>query len=113
MDNVMQGYDLDAAVRQIGKANGNSAKVAPVAAAAFARRAIEADMRYMHETGVLDDDGLMGEGEYDEDDAFEALFAEMTDGLEDDGEIGRIAQMLDAYMEARQDFMEENGLADD
>ncbi len=113
MDNVMQGYDLDAAVRQIGKAIGKAAKTAPDAAAAFARRAIEADMRYMHETGVLDDDGLMGEGEYDEDDAFEALFAEMTDGLEDDGEIGRIAQMLDAYMEARQDFMEENGLADD
>ncbi len=113
MDNVMQGYDLDAAVRQIGKAIGKAAKTAPDAAVAFARRAIEADMRYMHETGVLDDDGLMGEGEYDEDDAFEALFAEMTDGLEDDGEIGRIAQMLDAYMEARQDFMEENGLADD
>lgn len=113
MDNVMQGYDLDAAVRQIGKAIGKAAKSAPDAAAAFARRAIEADMRYMHETGVLDDDGLMGDGEYDEDDAFEALFAEMTDGLEDDGEIGRIAQMLDAYMEARQDFMEENGLADD
>ena len=113
MDNVMQGYDLDAAVRQIGKAIGKAAKAAPDAAAAFARRAIEADMHYMHETGVLDDDGLMGEGEYDEDDAVEALFAEMTDGLEDDGEIGRIAQMLDAYMEARQDFMEENGLADD
>ena len=93
MDNVMQGYDLDAAVRQIGKAIGKAAKAAPDAAAAFARRAIEADMRYMHETG--------------------ALFAEMTDGLEDDGEIGKIAQMLDAYMEARQDFMEENGLADD
>ena len=68
------------------------------------------------ETGVAlidSEKGLLGEGEYDEDDAFEALFAEMTDGLEDDGEIGRIAQMLDAYMEARQDFMEENGLADD
>ena len=113
MDNVMQGYDLDAAVCQIGKAIGKAAKTAPDAAAAFARRAIEADMRYMHETGVLDDDGLMGEGEYDEDDAFEALFAEMTDGLEDDGEIGKIAQMLDAYMEARQNLMEENGLADD
>ena len=113
MDNVMQGYDLDAAVCQIGKAIGKAAKAAPDAAVAFARRAIEADMRYMHETGVLDDEGLMGDGEYDEDDAFEALFAEMTDGLEDDGEIGRIAQMLDAYMEARQDFMEENGLADD
>ena len=104
MENMMQGYDLDAAIRQIGRAIGKAAKAAPDAAAAFARRAIEADMRYMHETGVLDDDGLMGEGEYDEDDAFEALFAEMTDGLEDDGEIGRIAQMLDAYMEARQDF---------
>ena len=113
MDNVMQGYDLDAAVRQISKAIGKAAKAAPDAAAAFARRAIEADMRYMHETGVLDDEGLMGDGEYDEDDAFEALFAEMTDGLEDDGEIGKIAQMLDAYMEARPDFMEENGLADD
>lgn len=113
MDNVMQGYDLDAAVCQIGKAIGKAARTAPDAAAAFARRVIEADMRYMHETGVLDDDGLMGEGEYDADDAFEALFAEMTDGLEDDGEIGRIAQMLDAYMEARQNFMEENGLADD
>lgn len=113
MSDVMQGYDMEAAVSQIGKAICKAAKAAPDTAAAFARRAIEADMRYMHETGVLDDDGLMGEGEYDEDDAFEALFAEMTDGLEDDGEIGRIAQMLDAYMEARQNFMEENGLADD
>lgn len=113
MDNVMQGYDLDAAVCQIGKAIGKAAKTAPDAAAAFARRVIEADMRYMHETGVLDDDGLMGEGEYDEDDAFEALFAEMTDGLEDDGEIGKIAQMLDAYMDAQQDFMEASGLTDD
>ena len=113
MDNVMQGYDLDAAVRQIGKAIGKAAKAAPDAAAAFARRAIEADMRYMHETGVLDDDGLMGDGEYDEDDAFEALFAALTDGVEDDGEIGKIAQMLDAYMDAQQDFMEASGLTDD
>ena len=37
MDNVMQGYDLDAAVRQIGKAIGKAAKTAPDAAAAFAR----------------------------------------------------------------------------
>lgn len=35
----------------------------------------------------------MGDGEYDEDDAFEALFAALTDRVEDDGEIGKIAQM--------------------
>ena len=109
----MQGYVMEAAVSQIGKAICKAAKAAPDTAAAFARRAIEADMRYMHETGVLDDEGLMGDGEYDEDDAFEALFAALTDGVEDDGEIGKIAQMLDAYMDAQQDFMEASGLTDD
>ena len=113
MSEIMQGYDMEAAVRQIGKAIGKAAKTAPDAAAAFARRAIEADMRYMHAMDVLDDDGLMGDGEYDEDDAFEALFTELTDGVADDDEIGRIAQMLDAYMGAQQEFMEENGLTDE
>lgn len=113
MSDVMQGYDMEAAVSQIGKAICKAAKAAPDTAAAFARRAIEADMRYMHETGVLDGEGLMGDGEYDEDDAFEALFAALTDGVEDDGEIGKIAQMLDAYMDAQQDFMEASGLTDD
>lgn len=113
MSDVMQGYDMEAAVSQIGKAICKAAKAAPDTAAAFARRAIEADMRYMHETDVLDDEGLMGDGEYDEDDAFEALFAALTDGVEDDGEIGKIAQMLDAYMDAQQDFMEASGLTDD
>ncbi len=113
MSDVMQGYDMEAAVSQIGKAICKAAKAAPDTAAAFARRAIEADMRYMHETGVLNDEGLMGDGEYDEDDAFEALFAALTDGVEDDGEIGKIAQMLDAYMDAQQGFMEASGLTDD
>ena len=113
MSDVMQGYDMEAAVSQIGKAICKAAKAAPDTAAAFARRAIEADMRYMHETGVLNDEGLMGDGEYDEDDGFEALFAALTDGVEDDGEIGKIAQMLDAYMDAQQDFMEASGLTDD
>ena len=113
MSDVMQGYDMEAAVSQIGKAICKAAKAAPDTAAALARRAIEADMRYMHETGVLNDEGLMGDGEYDEDDAVEALFAALTDGVEDDGEIGKIAQMLDAYMDAQQDFMEASGLTDD
>ena len=113
MDNMMQGYDVDAAVSHIGKAVSRAAHVSPQEAQAFVRRAIEADLRYMHETGVLDDDGLMGEEEYDDDDAFETLFARLTDGVEDDAEIGRIAQMLDSYMEAQQDFMEEGGLLGD
>lgn len=113
MENVMQGYDVETAVAQIGKAVSRAAHVPMQEAQAFVRKAIEADMRYMHENGVLDDEGLMGEEEYDDDDAFEALFAQLTDGVEDDAQIGRIAQMLDSYMEAQQDFMAESGLMDD
>ena len=43
MSDVMQGYDMEAAVSQIGKAICKAAKAAPDTAAAFARRAIEAD----------------------------------------------------------------------
>jgi len=113
MSDVMQGYDMEAAVSQIGKAICKAAKAAPDTAAAFARRGRVERTAYMHETGVLNDEGLMGDGEYDEDDTFEALFAALTDGVEDDGEIGKIAQMLDAYMDAQQDFMEASGLTDD
>ena len=113
MENRMQGYDVEDAVSQIGKAVVRAAHVSMQEAQAFVRKAIEADMRYMHENGVLDDEGLMGGGEYDDDDAFEFLFAQLTDGVEDDDEVGRIAQMLDSYMEAQQDFMEEGGLLGD
>ena len=34
----------------------------------------------------------------------------LADGEDDDGEIDRIAQWLDAYMGAQQDFLEESGL---
>ena len=71
---IMQGYDLEAAVPFIARAMRKAGhREAQDALEAFIRRAIEADMRYMHATGVLDGDGLMGDGEYDDDDAFEAL----------------------------------------
>ena len=107
---MMQGYDMEAAVKAITAAVRRSAKVSGEEAENFVRRAIETDLRYMQENDVIDADGLMGDGEYDDDDAFEALFEELTDGLSDEEEIGRAAQMLDAYMEAQQDFMEKSGL---
>ena len=109
MDNVMQGYDLDAAVRQIGKAIGKAAKAAPDAAEAFARRAIEADMRYMHETGVLDDDGLMGEGEYDEDAAFEIMIEHVSRALPQ-ADPHKLVDLLDLYIEKHDAYMEQKGL---
>lgn len=109
---MMQGYDVAAAVPFIAAAMRKAGHREPQAALeSFIRRAIEADMAYMRETDVIGEDGLMGEGEYDDDDAFEALLETLGEGVTDEDELNRIAQRLDSYMSAQQDFLEESGLA--
>ncbi len=107
----MQGYDEAAAVPFIVRAMRKAGhKETQEELEAFVRRAIDADLTYMHETGVLDPEGLMGEGEYDDDDAFEALLDVLGEGADDEDAMNRTAQMLDSYMNAQQDFMEASGL---
>lgn len=111
---MMQGYDLEAAVPFIAAAMRKAGHKLPKEELdAFIRRAIEADFAYMNECGVMTEDGLMGEDEYDEDDAFEVLLDMLANDPEDDEEMDRLAQMLDSYMEAQAAFMEESGLADE
>lgn len=108
---IMQGYDAEAAAAYIVRALRRMGHRQPQdELEAFVRRAIGADMQYMQETGVLDAEGLMGEGEYDDDDAFEALLERLAEGMTDEDEIDRLAQLLDGYMAAQQAFLEENGL---
>lgn len=108
---MMQGYDVEAAVPFIAKAMRKAGHRQPQPELeAFIRRAIDEDMRYMHACGVLDDEGLMGEGEYDEDDSFEALLDALADDSEDDAAMDALAQLLDSYMEAQQDFLDQSGL---
>ena len=110
---LIQGYDVEAAVPFIAAAMRKAGHKLPVEElTAFVRRAIEADMQYMQECGVLTEDGLMGEDEYDDDDAFEALLDMLAEDPEDDEEMDRLAQLLDSYMQAQQDFMDESGLMD-
>ena len=110
---MMQGYDEAAAVAFITKAMRKAGHREPQEELeSFIRRAIEADMAYMREIDVIDEDGLMGEGEYDEDDAFEALLDTLGEGVTDEDELNRLAQRLDSYMNAQADFLEESGLAD-
>ena len=107
----MQGYDMDAAVPFIAAAMTKAGVRAPrEELTAFIRRAIDEDFAYMREIDVLDDDGMMGEGEYDEDDAFEALLDALADDSEDDAAMDALAQLLDSYMEAQQDFLDQSGL---
>ena len=110
---MMQGYELEAAVPFIAKAMRKAGHKEPQDVLEdFIRRAIEADMAYMREIDVIDEDGLMGDGEYDDDDAFEALLDVLGEDCEDEDEMNRLAQLLDSYMNARQDFMEASGLAE-
>ena len=107
---MMQGYDIEAAVPFIAKAMRKAGhKNSQQELEDFIRRAIEADMAYMREIDVIDEDGLMGEGEYDDDDAFEALLDVLGEDADEDG-MNQIAQLLDSYMAAQQDFMEVSGL---
>ena len=108
---MMQGYDVAAAVPFIAKAMRKAGHKNPQEELeSFIRRAIEADMAYMLEMDVIDEDGLMGEGEYDDDDAFEALLDTLAGDIEDDAQLDQLAQLLDSFMAAQQDFMEESGL---
>ena len=84
---MMQGYELEAAVPFIAKAMRKAGHKEPQDVLEdFIRRAIEADMAYMREIDVIDEDGLMGDGEYADDDAFEALLDVL--GEEFDGVLG-------------------------
>ena len=110
----MQGYDIEAAVPFIAAAMVKAGVRAPRAELeSFVRRAIGEDFHYMQETGVLDEQGYMGEGEYDDDEAFEALLERLADGTDDEDELNALAQRLDAYMASQQDFLERSGLAED
>lgn len=109
----MQGYELERAVPFIAAAMRKyGIRAEQNELSAFIRRTVEADMRYMREAGVLTQDGLMGEGEYDEDDAFEALLDALSDETMDEAAQGRLAQMLDAYMEGQRAFLEISGLCE-
>ena len=71
---------------------------------------IRYDLHYMRVSGVLDENDDMGENEYDDDDAFEELLDVLGGDVDDEDEMNRLAQMLDSYMAAQQDFMEASGL---
>lgn len=108
---MMQGYDVKAAVPFIAKAMRKAGHKNPQEELeSFILRAIEADMAYMREIDVIDEEGMMGEGEYDDDDAFEALLETLGGDTDDDAELDKLAQLLDSYMTAQQDFMEQSGL---
>ncbi|MGN0762320.1 MAG: hypothetical protein ACI4MK_02985, partial [Aristaeellaceae bacterium] len=71
---MMNGYDKDEALAFIVKRiNPKDHPELAGQIEALVSQAIDADMAYMHASGVLDEDGNAGESYYEDDDAFEAM----------------------------------------
>ena len=80
---------------------------------ALLSQAIDADMAYMHEAGVLDEDGYAGEGYYEDDEAFEAIVEALVAAGDLSAEQAvKVASLVAEYMDLQQAYLERKGLVD-
>lgn len=76
-------------------------------------QAIDADMAYMHETGVLDQDGNASNSYYEDDDAFEYMVeALVSKNRLTPEQAVKVAALVDDYMDCQQEYLESKGLVD-
>ena len=76
-------------------------------------QAIDADMDFMHKSGVLDEEGNAGDEYYEDDDAFEYMVE--TIGPNNDltpEQAVKVAALVDDYMDHQQAYLESKGLCD-
>lgn len=74
---------------------------------------IDADMAYMHENHVIDEDGNAGTAYYEDDDAFEYMVEKLAaDNQLDPVRAIKLASLVDDYMDYQQEYLESKGLVD-
>ncbi len=109
---MMQGYDESQAVAYIAqRVDGKVARVFGSGVQQALRDFIQLDIAYMRGADVLDDEGYQGEGEYDEDEAFEYILDEYLDAHPEADDM-RTAALLNEYMALQVDYLEAQGLSD-
>lgn len=76
-------------------------------------QAIDADMEYMHQEGVLDADGNAGDEYYEDDEAFEYMVETIVakNNLTPEQAV-KVAALVDDYMDHQQAYLESKGLCD-
>ena len=110
----MKGYNREEAVKMIvASIDSHAYADLGIPIESLVRQAIDADMEYMKSSGVLTEDGEMGNSYYDDDEAFEYLLDRICAerGISDEREL-RLASFLDDYMDAQQRYMEKNGMVE-
>ena len=111
---MMNGYDRQEAIAFI--VGHIQAKDHPTLAGeieSLIAQAIDADMTYMHQSGVLDEDGNAGENYYEDDEAFEYIVETLAANNELSGEQAvKVASLVSDYMDLQQAYLEHKGLVD-
>ncbi len=109
----MLGYDKNAARLFILKRlNKNQFASLADELPLLTARLIDAHIAYLHECGALDEDGDTGEGEYDEDEAFEYMLETVSTDAGDE-RLNALAMLIEAFMPVQEAFMEQEGLVSD
>ena len=108
----MQGYNAEEALIYIEKqVDRASFRELGPSIRGYLRQAQELDMRFMHEHNVLDAEGYMGDGYYDEEEAIEYIVDEIVKmrGLNEEQEM-LVACLVDAYLSAQERYLKTTGL---
>ena len=111
----MNGYDKEEALRFILKRinRREHAELSEILDSLIAQ-AIDADIAFMHETGVLDADGNAGDAYYEEDDAFEYIVETLAaaNALSPEAAV-KMASLVDDFMDFQQDYLVYKDLVQD
>ena len=111
---MMNGYNKDEALAFIlPRIDRKGHKALSFLIDQLISQAIDADMAFMHQTGVLDENGDAGENYYDDDEAFEFIVESLAEknGFDPDMAV-KVGGLIDDYMELQQEFLEASGLLD-
>lgn len=74
---------------------------------------IDADMAYMHEHHVIDEDGNAGTEYYEDDEAFEYMVEALAaQNHMDPLKAIKLASLVDDYMDCQQEYLESKGLVE-
>ena len=108
----MLGYDRAAALAfMLPKLNKAEFKPLAAEAEVLLNQAVDADFAYMAHAGILTDEGLMGQGYYDDDDAFEFILEHMAKARRArEKDMDALAAFVDQYMELQEQYLDQAGL---
>lgn len=111
---MMKGYDKEEALEFIaGRIHRQDhPELAPLLPDLIGQ-IIDADMQYMHENHVIDEEGNAGGEYYEDDDAFEYMVEKLAEENRlDPVQAVKLASLIDDYMDYQQEYLESKGLID-